>query len=130
MKPAWLSVEELAVIHEEVLEATGGVQGILHPGNLESALARPFTVVAGKEMFPSLTEKVAALVEGLVVFHPFADGNKRTALVAADVCLRLNGRRLATGSEEAMEALFWAIARGEKSAAEITEWMEAHTEPV
>jgi prophage maintenance system killer protein len=50
------------------------------------------------------------------------DGNKRTALVASDVCLRLNGYRL-TDSDE-VESFFWSIAQGEKSLEGIGTWVK------
>lgn len=128
MKIEWISVEELTVIHEQVIETTGGVHGLINPGGIESALARPFLTVDKKEMFPSLEEKIAALIEGIIIFHPFIDGNKRTALVAADVCLRLNGYRIIPSVE--IETFVWAIARGEKSLKEIAQWLKTNIEPL
>lgn len=122
----WLTLEEMLLIHEQVIQGTGGVQGIVNPGGLESALERPFTAYGGQTMFPGLRDKIAALIHSIIAFHPFFDGNKRTALVAADVCLRLNGFRLV--SSEEVEPFFWAIARGEKTIEEITDWLETHIE--
>ena len=48
-------MEELALIHERVIAETGGVQGIMNPGGLESALARPFTAFGEVELFPNLS---------------------------------------------------------------------------
>ena len=123
----WISLEELVVIHELVIAETGGVHGITNPGGVESALARPFTTFGGAGLFPDLVSKVSALIHSIIAFHPFADGNKRTALVAADVCLRLNGYRLVPSEE--VEPFFWAVARGEVEIDAIAEWLRAHTEP-
>lgn len=114
-------------MHEQVIQATGGAQGLLNPGGLESAVVRPFTSFGGQELFPDLWHKVAALLHSIVSFHPFVDGNKRTALVAGDVCLRLNGYRLAPSEE--VEPYFWAIARGEQTVEEIAEWLSGHCVP-
>lgn len=122
----WITPQELALIHERVIDATGGIHGITSPGGLESAAARPFTTFGGVDLFADLFPKVAALIHSIVAFHPFADGNKRTALVAADVCLRLNGYRLVPSDE--VEPFFWAIARGEKEIDEIAEWIKVHSE--
>lgn len=122
----WINLVELALIHEHVIQETGGVHGITNPGGLESSLARPFTTFGGVELFPDLISKVAALIHSLVVFHPFADGNKRTALVAADVCFRLNDYRLVPSAD--VEPFFWSVARGEKEIEEIAEWLRSHTE--
>ena len=123
----WVSLRELIIIHEQVIAETGGMPGIMNPGALESALARPFTAFDGIELFPDLVSKVAALIHSLIAFHPFVDGNKRTALVAADVCLRLNGDRLVPSDEVA--PFFWAVARGEKEISQIAEWLRDHVEP-
>ena len=122
----WISLEELLIIHEQVILETGGVQGVTNPGGLESALERPFTAFGGQEMFPTLLNKISALVHSIIAFHSFFDGNKRTALVAADVCLRLNGYRLIPSHE--VEQFFWAIARGEHGIEEIRVWLDTHTE--
>lgn len=71
----WITVEELALIHERVIAETGGIPGITNPGGLESALARPFTAFEGTELFSDL--------HSVIAFHLFADGNKRAALVKA-----------------------------------------------
>ena len=123
----WITLMELALIHERVIQETGGIQGIMNPGGLESALARPFTSFGGVELFPDVVAKAAALIHSLIAFHPFVDGNKRTALVAADVCLRLNGYRLVPSAD--VEPFFWSVARGEKEIEEITEWLKKHIEP-
>jgi len=78
-------------------------------------------------LFPDLVSKVAALIHSIIAFHPFADGNKRTALVAADVCLRLNGYRIVPSEE--VEPFFWAVARGEREVDGIAQWLRSHTEP-
>ena len=123
----WMSLPELVVIHERVIEETGGVHGVTNPGGLESALERPFTSFGGVTLFPDLVSRVAALIHSIIAFHPFADGNKRTALVAADVCLRLNGYRIVPSEE--VEPFFWAVARGEREVDGIAEWLRSHTEP-
>ena len=123
----WMSLPELVLIHERVIEETGGIHGVTNPGGLESALERPFTSFGGVAMFLDLVSKVAALIHSIIAFHPFADGNKRTALVAADVCLRLNGYRIVPSGE--VEPFFWAVARGEREVDGIAEWLRSHTEP-
>ena len=117
----WISAFELFVIHEKVIEETGGNKGVLNFSNLKAAVSRPFAAFGDKELFPGLTAKVAALIHAISSYHPFWDGNKRTALVAADVCLRLNGYRL--NSSDKIESFFWSIARGEQSVEDIEAWV-------
>ncbi len=66
----WLSLIELALIHERVIEETGGVHGMTNPGGLESALERPFTSFGGVALFPDLISKVATLIHSMIAFHP------------------------------------------------------------
>lgn len=122
----WISLAELALIHEQVIGKTGGMQGIINPGGLESALDRPFTAFGGVDLFPDIVSKTAALIHSVVMFHPFIDGNKRTALVAADVCLRLNGFRLVPSDD--VEPFFWSVARGEQEIEAIVNWLTKHIE--
>lgn len=122
----WITLEEIVLVHERVIAETGGLRGIVNPGGLESALIRPFTAFSGYELFADLHSKVAVLIDSIIAFHPFVDGNKRTALVAADVCLRLNGYRLIPSDE--LEEFFWSIARGEKSVEDIIQFIKEHTQ--
>jgi death-on-curing protein len=120
----WINLKELVLIHELVINETGGARGIINPIALESVLLRPFSSFEGKELFPDIWSKVAVLVHSLIAFHPFTDGNKRTAFVAAEVILKLNGYRITPAIEH--ETFFWAIARGEKSIEEIQAWLKKH----
>lgn len=113
----WLSTNDLLAIHSDVIRETGGAPGIVNPGALESAVKRPFTAFDQTELFLTLFEKVAALLHALVTFHPFVDGNKQVGLVAADIILRLNNRRIRPGSH--VQEFFWSIARGEQSVEKI-----------
>jgi len=57
----WINLADLSLVHEQVIDATGGVHGIINPAALESALVRPFTSLGGEDMFPNLWSKLAAL---------------------------------------------------------------------
>jgi death-on-curing protein len=124
----WISSFELLVIHEKVIEETGGNKGVLNFGNLKASVSRPFAAFGEQELFPDLAAKVAAQIHAISSYHPFVDGNKRTALVAADVCLRLNGYYL-TNSDE-VEPFFWSIARGERSVEDIESWVKNQAKPL
>ena len=124
----WITLGELQLIHDWVVSANGGHPGIRDANALQSALARPFAGFVGEEFFPDVHSKAAALIHALISSHPFVDGNKRTALVAADVCLRLNGYGLLVSQD--VEPFFWAIARGEETVETITAWLRQHTEDV
>ncbi len=106
----------------------GGAGGVRDLNTLTSAVSRPFATFEGQDLYPNLFHKVAALIHSIAMSHPFVDGNKRVALVAGDVCLRLNGYRIVPSDE--VEAFFWSIARGEQSVENIAEWLREHSEPL
>jgi death-on-curing protein len=72
-----LTKEQIIMIHQALIEATGGSQGVRDGGMLESALAAPFATYGEEEFFPTVEEKAARLAIGLVNNHPMIDGNKR-----------------------------------------------------
>jgi len=90
-----LSVANVREIHEAVIAGFGGTQGLRDEGLLESAVAAPRATIGGESPFKDLIEIAAAYLFYLCRNHPFLDGNKRVAMTAAIVFLRLNGRQTA-----------------------------------
>lgn len=83
-----MNIDTIKFIHEYL---TGYFQhsedpisppGIKDIGMLESAVARPFASAGGKDAFPDVFKKAAALFHGVIGNHTFHNGNKRTALLA------------------------------------------------
>lgn len=101
---AFLSVEEVLAIHELALGYGGGQAGVRDLGLLESATYRPQT-----GYYADLVEMAAALMESLIINHPFLDGNKRTAFVATDTFLRLNGFRLTLNQDDAHQFIIGGL---------------------
>lgn len=85
-------MEAVVAIYAEVLAAHGGLPGLRERGLLESAVAAPQASIGGKPLIVDPIEVGAAYLFYLCRNHPFADGNKRTALAAALVFLMVNGR--------------------------------------
>jgi len=85
-----LTVEIVREIHSAALAAFGGADGIRDQGLLESAVAAPQATFGGQSPFSDLIEIAAAYLFYLCRNHAFVDGNKRTAMTAAIVFLRLN----------------------------------------
>jgi death-on-curing protein len=86
-----LTVEIVREIHGAVLAAFGGAGGIRDEALLHSAVAAPQATLGGESPFSDVAEIAAAYLFYLCSNHPFVDGNKRTAMTAAIVFLRLNG---------------------------------------
>ena len=85
-------MEAVIAIHAEVLAAHGGLPGLRDRGLLESAVAAPQASFGGKSLINDPIEIAAAYLFYLCRNHPFADGNKRTAVAAALVFLQANVR--------------------------------------
>jgi death-on-curing protein len=95
-----LTVEIVKEIHEAVLAAFGGSGGIRDEGLLHSAVAAPQATFGGQSPFTDLAEVAAAYLFYICRNHSFIDGNKRTAMAAAIVFLRLNGVEPAPDSDK------------------------------
>lgn len=121
----WVSPEAVEQIHDEVIRATGGCAGIRDRGLLESAVGNPLATFGGEDLYPGLLAKVAALLYGVARGHPFVDGNKRTAFVAAAVVLRKNGLRLRAPQAEVV-GFMEAVAAGRVSLDEVVAWLAQH----
>ena len=92
----YLTVNEVIVIHEYLINEFGGSSGIRDLAGLESALARPQT-----GHYKNIEEESAALMESLAINHPFIDGNKRISFFVTDIFLRLNGHFIDCDSQSA-----------------------------
>lgn len=87
----FITLEQLLAIHEDQIDRYGGSHGIRDLNLLESAIFRPQSTFSGEDLYKTIFDKTAALLHSVVLNHPFVDGNKRTAVVAAIVFLLQNG---------------------------------------
>ena len=125
----WIDKHETLTMHAEQLSEHGGGAGVRDEGLLESALARPQNLLAYSEDPPSLVRLAAAYAFGSARNHPFADGNKRTALVVSLTFLLVNGLKV-TAPRDDRYFVFHDLAAGKLSEDELASWFEANTEPV
>ena len=128
-EPIWIKRELLEAIHDRQLAEHGGSSGIRDGGLLESALARPQQLFAYGGAEVDTQALAASLAWGLARNHPFVDGNKRSAIVACEVFLELNGLLLIAGDED-LYPLILGAATGELSEEQLAEWLRRHTRPM
>lgn len=128
MQPLFLTLEEVLAIHRDQIERYGGSHGLRDEGMLRSALAMPSAGVGDEYFHSGLHEMAAAYLFHLAQDHPFVDGNKRVAAVAAFVFLWLNGTEL-TASETEYERIVRRAASGEASKSQLSEFFRVHTQP-
>jgi death on curing protein len=124
----YLTIDELVYINEQLVSTekihtiVEGKRSVRDMGLLEAAAARPQQTVFGEDAYPTPQEKAAALLHSMARNHPFADGNKRTAAVAALFLLEINGLRVNWRAEEALEKIV-ALAEGKLDPAAFTGWL-------
>ena len=104
-----LTVDIVREIHAEAIAKFGGSGGVREMALLESAVGAPQASFGGKSPYQDLAEVAAAYLFYLCRNHPFIDDNKRTALGACLVFLRLNGIKPKTDGPEWV-ALTLAVA--------------------
>ncbi|TVR83623.1 MAG: type II toxin-antitoxin system death-on-curing family toxin [Rhodospirillales bacterium] len=121
----WLERALVLALHERLLAVHGGPVGVRDEGLLDSALARPVHLAAYGA--PDLYALAAAYAAGIVRNHPFVDGNKRTAFMAAYVFLGRNGGRLIAPEHAATRAM-QALAAGDLKEEEFARWLRDNTE--
>ncbi len=115
----WVAEEAILAAHAEQLAEHGGLAGVRDAGMLQSALARPLNLLAYGE--PDAADLAAAYAFGIARNHPFADGNKRAALVAAEGLLFLNGFEIDASDAEMVE-LIYSLAAGELAEDVLADW--------
>jgi death-on-curing protein len=124
-EPVWLCPDDVAAIHRRMIDEFGGEGGLRDAGLLDSAAAMPRARFGGHDLHPGLPAKAAAYLFHLCRNHAFLDGNKRTALAAAEVFLALNGRHLAA-DDAAVERLVMGVAAGTVSKDAVTAFFRRH----
>jgi death on curing protein len=110
-----------------MIKEFGGMPGVADQGMLESAAAMPSAGIAGKFLHESLPAMAAAYLFHICKNHPFFDGNKRVAVVAAEIFLNINGIRLNV-SNEVLKDLCLGVAAGEISKSETVAFFEKHAD--
>jgi death-on-curing protein len=118
----WLLEETVIAIHHRQISEHGGSEGLRDEGLLASALARPKNVLAYAQPPPDLAALAAAYAYGIARNHPFVDGNKRTALVAARTFLLLNGVNLEANQDEKY-LTFLQLAQGTFTEEQLADWI-------
>ena len=126
-EPAWLDRLILEALHADQIMEHGGSLGIRDEGLLESALARPQQKWHYEPRSDPAT-LAAAYAFGVAKNHPFIDGNKRAALVAAYTLLAVNGFELEAPEPEAV-TLILGTADGSISEEDLASWIRSHLIP-
>ena len=123
-----LTVADVIQLHDDAIEQTGGSLGILSRHLLEAALARPVAGTAEAPLYPDVFSQIAAAADAIARWHPFVDGNKRAALLAASVMLQRCGLELCAAADEQVE-MMCALAQGKLGVEDFARWLRERTCP-
>ncbi|GAO45361.1 type II toxin-antitoxin system death-on-curing family toxin [Flavihumibacter petaseus] len=121
-----IDVSEVFQLHKIMIDQFGGAHGVRESAALESAITRPFQRFEGNDLYPTLHEKAAALVESILINHPFVDGNKRTGYALLRIFLAVNEIEI-TASGDSRYVLIIDVASGALKFEGIVEWLGTHT---
>ena len=124
-EPVWLRHEVVLAIHRRQLAEHGGAEGIRDQGLFLSAMQKPLDLYFYGSPPPDLFALAAAYGFGLARNHPFIDCNKRVALIAMRLFLRLNGVSLGASAEEKYRIIM-RLAANEVGQDELAEWLRRH----
>ena len=120
MKPVWVEKQALLLLHGESLAEHGGAAGLRDEGLLDSALARPLRRFEYET--PDIHDLAAAYGFGIAKNHPFIDGNKRAAFLAAGLFLVLNRWHLEATQVDATRVML-SVADGSLGESEFAAWL-------
>ena len=122
----YISLEEILRLHYQVIEDFGGSHGVRDEGRLSSVVEAPIQTVFGAEQYLTVFDKAAVYLRNIIGDHPFADGNKRTAVTVSAIFLMRNGYEFKSSQSE-LEDFTINVATQKLTIAEIAEWFESNT---
>ena len=120
-----LSKEQILMLHTQLIQQTGGCDGVRDFNLLDSALETPFQSFGGDELYPTIQAKAARLGYGLLKNHCMIDGNKRIGVHAMLVFLAINGIELLYTQKELYETIL-SIADGKLDYEGLLSWVIEH----
>ena len=124
-----ITKEEILRYHKLSIGRYGGSHGIRDEGLLESAIARPYQTFGGDDLYQTVYEKAAAILESIIINHPFIDGNKRTGFLAMFAILLKENIKL-TDNNEDIYSFTIRVSTGETKFDDIVKWLKQNSNPL
>ena len=121
----YLTLGEVLELYRRIIQQTGGASGVRNLAALESAVAQPRMTFEGKDLYPTIEDKAAALAFFIVQNHPYIDGNKRCGHAAMETFLVLNGKAMEAPVDE-VEKIILEMASGKFSLKHFVDWLAGH----
>ena len=121
----WIASNVLYAVHDEQLSEHGGLAGLRDANALESAISRAQQLAHYGA--PDVADLAAAYGFGIARNHSFSDGNERTAFVAVELFLTLNGHELTADDADCILTML-RLAGGDMEEAVFAQWIRLHLE--
>lgn len=120
-------LDSVLKLHKAVIQKYGGADGIRDADLLDAALKRPFQTFDGLALYPDAVDKAAAVIQSIIVNHPFIDGNKRTGVLLGMTLLLTHNIQI-TAKEDARYNFVISVSKNELSFEDIVMWLRANAE--
>ena len=120
-----LTKEQILLLHRELIDAHGGSDGLRDEALLDSALSAPFQTFGSQYIYPTIQQRIVRLGYGLLMNHPFIDGNKRIGTHVMLTVLAMNGIELEYSQKELYEVII-EVAASESSFEDLLNWVLNH----
>ena len=121
----YISIDYILKLHEKLISATGGSNGIRDIGLLKSAIENSKSTFTGEDLYKSIEEKCSNICYSIISNHAFIDGNKRIGIYVMLILLEYNGTKLCFTQKELID-LGLGVAKGELKQKNILEWIKNH----
>ena len=119
------SEDKVLLLHQLLIQETGGSAGVRDEGLLNSALEGAYATFDGAELYPSKEEKAARIGYTLIVNHAFVDGNKRIGMYIMLSFLEVNGIKMLPSNADVVQAGL-GVASGSMKYDDLLSWVNEH----
>lgn len=116
------TVDDVLLMHEKIIERTGGASGVRSLPLIESAVQRFHASFSGQDAHATIEEKAAAVACGLIQNHGFVDGNKRIGVAVMRLILLQNGIQIQYSQQDLVQIAL-TVANGKSDVADVTAWI-------
>ena len=120
-----LTLDEILMFHGKIVKKTGGREGLRDKSLLESAINQVEQTFDGKDLYPTVIDKISVMTYSLISNHAFVDGNKRIGIAVMIITLKINSIEVYYTQEELIE-LALGVASGKFREKDITSWIDGH----
>jgi death on curing protein len=124
-----ITLRQTLLLHEYMIRKHGGSSGVRDMAMLKSAIYRPFASYGGDDLYQDIYLKAGALIQSVVKNHPFIDGNKRTAFVAAYAFLKLNRIQMIISNAKVTKFMV-RVSKDNLSVDEISDWLKKNSKEI